>query len=362
MTKNTEHKQTIKKEAPLVIVTTGGSGGHIFPAESISAALLKKGYRVAFVTDKRGANFHSLPNVQAYRLVAESVAGGSRLHKLIAMIKLLFGAAQALHLIMKLKPSLVIGVGGYASFPAVIAAYMWNVPVMLHEQNAVLGRANRFLSNWIFGKRAEVIATSFEPTLMVPNNVPQVRVGMPARPQVLKSEKAPYQPIKDTIHLLIFGGSQGASFFSRKFPDVLTLLPEELQRKIVLTQQARPEDEEYLQEVYQKIPFKKVTIASFFDNMPALIKESHLIISRGGASTAADNHQMENARQFCDDGAGWLINEKTFSVEQTAQRLMELLQDKDILVHASGCAYNRSKPEAAQQVAQLAENIIKGKK
>ncbi len=380
MTENTEQKQTTKQEAPLIIVTTGGSGGHIFPAESISGALLKKGYRVAFVTDKRGANFHSLPNVQTYRLVAESVAGGSRLHKIMAMIKLLFGAAQALHLIMKLKPSLVIGVGGYASFPAVIAAYMWGIPVMLHEQNAVLGRANRFLSNWIFGKRAEVIATSFEPTLLVPSNIPQVRVGMPARPQVLKSEKTPYQPIKDTIQLLIFGGSQGASFFSRKFPEVLALLPEELQRKIVLTQQARPEDEEYLQEVYQKIPFKKVTISSFFDNMPMLIKESHLVISRGGASTiteleiigrpamivplptAADNHQMENARQFCDDGAGWLINEKTFSVEQTAQRLTELLQDKDILINAASCAYNRSKPEAAQQVAQLADNIIKGKK
>lgn len=374
MTKQQKKTQN-KKDMPLIIVTTGGSGGHIFPAESIAAALLEKGYRVAFVTDKRGAAFQSLPDVQTYRLAAESVAGRLIVHKFIAAAKLFWGAVQGIHLMAQLRPALVIGVGGYASFPAVVAAHMCHIPVMLHEQNAVLGRANRMLA-----RGAKLIATSFEPTLQIPDGIVNTRVGMPARPKVLAMKNAPYPEDTSTIRLLIFGGSQGATFFSRTFPAVLEKLPVQLQKKIVITQQARAEDLEYLTSFYQKMPFKKVTISPFFDDMPALISQAHLVISRGGASTitelevigrpamivplpsAADNHQMENARQFCDDGAGWLINEKTFDVQKTAARLQELLESPDVLADAALHAYERSKPEAAKQVAELAENIIKGKR
>ena len=180
--------------------------------------------------------------------------------------------------------------------------------------------------------------------------------------------------------MLVFGGSQGATFFSRKFPEVLAKLPRELQEKIVITQQARPEDIGFLEDFYQNIPFKKVTISSFFDNMPDLLTQAHLVISRGGASTitelevigrpamivplptAADNHQMENARQFCDDGAGWLINEKMFDVDKTALRLKELLETPEALQVAATQAYNRSKPNAALETAEIISNIIKGKK
>lgn len=360
---------------PLVIVTTGGSGGHIFPAESISEALLEKGFRVAFITDKRGGAFHSLPRVETYRLAAESVARRSVFHKLFAVFKLFVGGVQGIHLMYKLKPSLVVGVGGYASFPAVIAAQVCRIPVVLHEQNAVLGRANRVLASG-----AKMIVTSFSPTLMLPEKIPHIRVGMPARPQIRERENTVYSTDNETIKLLIFGGSQGATFFSRRFPEVLAKLPRELQEKIVITQQSRPEDIGFLEDFYQNIPFKKVTISSFFDNMPDLLTQAHLVISRGGASTitelevigrpamivplptAADNHQMENARQFCDDGAGWLLNEKTFDADKTALRLKELLETPDALQTAAAQAYKRSKPNAALETAEIISDIIKGKK
>ncbi len=367
-------KQKTHKKASngkLVVVTTGGSGGHIFPAESIAGALLQEGYKVVFVTDKRGSAFHSLPGVETYRLMAEPVARLSLFHKGIAAMKLFLGAVQAIMLLRKLKPALVIGVGGYASFPAVIAAQMCHIPVVLHEQNAVLGRANRILA-----KGARLIATSFDPTLLVPEGIEQVRVGMPARPKILAAEKTPYPKDRDEFRLLIFGGSQGASFFSRKFPDVLAHLPVALQQKCVITQQARPEDKEALLAFYADKPFKNVIVESFFDNMPELLKESHLVIARGGASTiteleiigrpaiivplptAADNHQMENARQFCDSGAGWLVNERSFDVEQVAARLSELMQKPEILVEAAGHAYERARPKAAADVAACVSKVI----
>ena len=212
----------------LVVVTTGGSGGHIFPAESICNALIQKGYEVAFVTDKRGQAFASLPGVKTYKLMSEAVARRTFFNKVVAIAKLFLGAAQALILLQKLKPKVVIGVGGYASFPAVLAAHLWRIPVILHEQNAVLGRANRILA-----KGSQLIATSFMPTKRVPSNLPQIRVGMPARPNILKKENTPYPHYEDEFHLLVFGGSQGASFFSRVFPEVLIQLPVELKKKIV---------------------------------------------------------------------------------------------------------------------------------
>ena len=372
--KNKKAQTRQNQDAPLVVVTTGGSGGHIFPAEAICSALIQKGYRVAFITDKRGKAFKTLPGVQTYKLMSEAVARRTAFHKMVAVAKLFFGSAQALRLLQKLKPAAVIGVGGYASFPAVLAAHLWSIPVVLHEQNAVLGRANRILA-----KGSKLIATSFSPTKRVPANLKQLRVGMPARDKILKKENAPYPLNNDTFNLLVFGGSQGASFFSRIFPEVLLQLPEELKKKLVLTQQARPEDIEYVRSIYKGQPFVKVTVESFFDNMPELLANSNLVVSRGGASTitelevigrpamivplptAADDHQTENAAQFCDSGAGWLIPEKGFNSLRVAERLAELMNNPQELTVAAEQAYNRAMPKAAEMVVDEVSKIIQEK-
>lgn len=356
-----------------IVVTTGGSGGHIFPAESITGALLKKGFDVVFITDKRGHAFQGLEQVKTYRLIADKVMGGSLFHKLIAAVKLYCGAVQALFLIRRLKPALVIGVGGYASIPAVIAAHLYHIPVVLHEQNSVLGRANRVL-----GPNSRMIVTSFEPTKRLPENVATVWVGMPVRPLVLSYQNRPYPKDCSVFHLVIFGGSQGARFFSTRLPEALLLLSPQIRKKLFITQQVRPENKEATEAIYKTAGFGKYVLSSFFDNMPELISQAHLVIGRGGASTltelmtigrpgiivplptSADNHQMENARLFCDSGAGWLVTESAFDPAQFAVRLEQLIQDPELLREAAVQAKGMAKPEAAERVADLVCDLVKG--
>ncbi len=358
---------------PLAIVTTGGSGGHIFPAEAISQALIGKGFDVVFVTDKRGKAFQGLKGVKVYNLMAEHVMGRSFFGKLAGAFKLYCGAIQALFLLKKLKPAVVVGVGGYASLPAVLAAHLWHIPVVLHEQNAVLGRANRVLAH-----NTRLIALSFEPTLRVPNDIRTVLVGMPARPAVLEHANAPYPLTDNGFHLLIFGGSQGASFFSKRLPEAFKLLPAEVAAKMHVTAQVRAEDMEKAQELYAQIPFKSVTLKSFFDNMPELIEQAHLIIGRAGASTiteaaiigrpailiplpsAADNHQMENAKRFSDAGAGWLMSEGNYDPEKFAARLAQMVNEPEILYQAGTQAHNIALPDAAEKMADVVADIAKG--
>ena len=364
-----------KNKKPLVIVTTGGSGGHIFPAEAISQALLEKGFDVVFITDKRGKVFQGLQGVTVYRLSAEHVMGRSFRYKVRAAFKLGFGVLQALRLLKKLKPVAVVGVGSYASIPAVVAAHLWQIPVILHEQNAVLGRANRLL-----GRYAKAIATSFNPTYKMPQGVSEVLVGMPARPAMLEREKAPYKPIRKVFHLLIFGGSQGATFFSQKVADALLKLPLKIQNKIDLVQQVRAEDMAMVQKKYKKAAFHHLALKSFFDNMPDLLVKSHLVVARSGASTltelmvigrpailiplptSADNHQMENAKQFCDAGAGWLIAESDFDEETFNQRLIRLIENPQMLEKASLAAHRIAQLDAGKKVADLVSDVVENKK
>ena len=359
---------------PLIIVTTGGSGGHIFPAEAIASALVERGADVVFITDKRGSAFQGMKNVPVYRLMAESVTGKSIFGKIIAAIKLYFGIVQAVYYMYKLKPSAVVGVGGYASIPAVMAAHLTrSVSVILHEQNAVLGRANRLLA-----KGTKLIGTSFSPTLRVPENIPQVLVGLPVRSAVLMNRNAPYPKVKESFHLFIFGGSQGARFFSQKLPEALLVLPKELRAKIELVQQVRLEDMDVAHAFYDHAGFKKITLKPFFTDMPEQLKKAHLVIGRGGAGTltelmavgrpgiivplptAADNHQAENARIFCDSGAGWLVLEKDFKPQTFANRLKQLMEDPEMLQEAAKQASMHYSEKAAEKMAEAILDVVKG--
>ena len=364
-----------KQEKPMIVITTGGSGGHIFPAEAIASALLDKGAQVAFLTDKRGQAFRGGKGIVTYRLMAESVTGRSLFGKILAAFKLYCGTVQAIFLMYKLKPKAVIGVGGYASIPAVMAAHLARIPVILHEQNAVLGRANRILA-----RGTRFIGTSFAQTFRIPSEIPQILVGLPVRSAVLEYKNAPYPAFKNTFHLLVFGGSQGARFFSQKLPEALMALPKELRAKIDLVQQVRPEDMETARTFYAEAGFKKLTLKSFFTDMPEQLKKAHLVIGRGGAGTltelmvvgrpgiivplptSADNHQTENARQFCDKGAGWLFQESDFSPMVLANRLEKLMLNPKILSDSAKRAAALCTDNASEKMANAVLDIVRGTK
>lgn len=355
-----------------IVLTTGGSGGHIFPAQSVAGELIKKGYQVVFITDKRGNAFQNLPEVQTYHLVAESVTGRSIFGKMIAFGKLLLGAVQAMRLLAKINPVLVIGFGGYASLPAVMSAQMLKIPTILHEQNAILGRANR-VGAW----RVKMIATSFPKVDRVPKDIPTIHVGQPVRAPILEKQNMPL-PEGNDFGLLIFGGSQGAHFFSTNLPEVLMKLPEDYRARINLTQQVRPEDDEIVRQAYENIGFKSLTLAPFFKNMPELLSQTNLVIGRGGAGTltevmvvgrpviviplpsAADNHQVANAKQIEAAGGGWVIEQKDFNTEELAAKIKFLMDNPDVLKQTAEKAHALAILNAAERMAEIADNIIKG--
>ena len=358
----------------VIVLTTGGSGGHVFPAQSVATELLKKKHTIIFITDNRGNAFQNMPEVKTYHLMAESVTGRSIVGKMIAAIKLCLGSWQAMWLLHKIKPDLVIGFGGYASIPTVFSAEMLGIPVVLHEQNAILGRANRFVA-----KRAKLVATSFPSVQQVPGAVPTLHVGQPVRAPILEKANTPFDEGKD-FNLLIFGGSQGARFFSRKLPDALMKLDPTLRKKIVLTQQARPEDEEALRKKYANAGFKKLVIQPFFKNMPELLSAAHLVIGRGGAGTltevmvvgrpaviiplptAADNHQYANAKVLENAGGAIVIQEKDFDADKLAEQLTQMIQQPATLTKMAKNAHKLAILNAAGRMAEVVVDVAEGNK
>ena len=357
-----------------IIITTGGTGGHIFPAEAIAKGLLDAGYDITFITDKRGANFRKLNQIPTKIVAATSVTGRSFIGKLSAFAVLCWGAFQSSWYMLQKRPDLVIGVGGYASLPAVLAAQFLKIPTVVHEQNAVLGRANRMLA-----PRVKMIATAFADTKMVPPGISTFLVGQPVRDAILKKANSPY-PQDNLFYLLVTGGSQGARFLSRSLPQAILKLPAQIRAKMVITQQARPEDVDDLQKLYQNGGFYAVTVQSFFDNMPELLAKAHLVIGRSGSSTlaelaivgrpgiyvplptSADNHQFENARQFAESGAGWLVVENDFDEDSLARRLESLIENKEELKTAAKASLDLSHPDVAQKMVDLVKPILDGVK
>lgn len=356
-----------------VVLTTGGSGGHIFPAQATAEALVENNVQVYFITDKRGKAFQGLSSVQTFRLEAEHVMGRGFLGKLKAVFKLLYGAAQALFLLRKLKPDLIIGFGGYASFPAIMAGHLIRIPVVLHEQNSVLGRANRILA-----KGSRLIMTTFEKTFLVPEDVPVLWTGIPVRKRILETGRSSY-PKSKKFSILIFGGSQGATFFSRELSRVFSLLPREIIQQINLVQQVRSEDKDFVENIYEHIPFSSLLLKDFFDDMPEKIKQANLVIGRAGASTifetyvigrpcvlfplptSADNHQKLNAQQVSEYNA-WLFDQNNFDVNMFAKFLEDLIVNPSAISQKLEALKKLNYPCANEKIPSVIMDILKGLK
>jgi UDP-N-acetylglucosamine--N-acetylmuramyl-(pentapeptide) pyrophosphoryl-undecaprenol N-acetylglucosamine transferase len=353
----------------LVVLAAGGTGGHMFPAEALARALLTRGGRVALVTDSRGEAFgERLPGVALHRIRAGRLSG-NLLRKALGLIELVLGTFEAGRHLRALAPSAVVGFGGYPSVPTMLAAARQKLPTVIHEQNAILGRANRLLAS-----RARRIATSFAEVagLGAADRGRVTETGNPVRPAVTALRGTPYIESRGeaAFELLVLGGSQGARILSAVIPGALAGLPEPLRRRIRLTQQARPEDLDAVRAAYAASGIA-AEIRPFFEDVPARLARAHLVIARSGASTvaeltvmgrpailvpyryAADDHQTANARALEAAGAAWLMSEAAFTAQALSKRLAALMEDPERLATAARAAHGLGRPDAADRLADL---------
>lgn len=365
----------IARRAHLVVLAAGGTGGHVFPAEALAAELVGRGQRLAAITDRRGGAWKgALSNIETHRILAGGVAGKNLAALLRSGPELAIGTWQARGLLKRLAPKAVIGFGGYASVPTMLAACFGGYRTAIHEQNAVLGRANRLLA-----PRVQRIATSFEKSEGLPAEAAAkvIHTGMPVRTAIAAVAGHPYPEFAagQTVSIVVIGGSQGAHVFSEVVPAALETLDADLKARLRVTQQCRPEDLDRTRERYRALGIAAV-LAGFFDDLPERLASAHLLIGRAGASTVAemlvvgrpailvpfphaiDDHQTRNAHAIDEAGAGWLMPETSFTPANLAARLDSLLGLPAILEKAAACAKVAGNADAAKRLADMVCDML----
>ncbi|WP_395022203.1 undecaprenyldiphospho-muramoylpentapeptide beta-N-acetylglucosaminyltransferase [Dongia sp.] len=355
-----------------ILLAAGGTGGHLFPAEALAGALLGRGFAVDLVTDERGTGFAGkLASVPVHRIASGGIAGKGVTTRARNYGRLMLGFLQSRGLLKRLKPTVAVGFGGYPSLPPILAAQWGKIRTVVHEQNAVAGRANRVLM-----KRANRVALSFEHvrfTEVLPA-AKKIVTGNPVRAAV--SEIAAYAAPSagGPVNLLVFGGSQGARVFGRVTPPAIALLPEELRNRLKLVQQVRREDVEDVTKAYRDMGLD-AELSPFFKDMPARYAWAHLVVCRSGASSVAeieacgrpalmiplpnsiDDHQRANARSLGEKGAGWVLDENDASPQALAQRLTAILTDREGLQRAAENARGLARSDAAERLADVVESV-----
>jgi len=355
----------------LIVLAAGGTGGHVFPAEALAVELTRRGYKLSLFTDRRGG---ALGNLETHRIRAGGVAGKNFTSLLRSGPELAIGTLQSWSLLKKMRPKAVIGFGGYASVPTMLAATYGNYNSIIHEQNAVLGRANRLLAS-----RVKRIATSFKGTRLIPKPALSkvVYTGMPVRPEVAAVRNIPYPELNSNgeLQLLVLGGSQGAHILSKIIPEAITRLGADIKSRLLISQQCRPEDLDSARNSFKHIAVN-AKLESFFNDIPELFSRSHLLICRAGASTvsevmtvgrpailvpyphAVDDHQTFNAHALDEVGGGWLMPQESLTPDGLAERLSSLLTVPRILKRAAECARSSGQPDAAVRLADAVCDLI----
>jgi UDP-N-acetylglucosamine--N-acetylmuramyl-(pentapeptide) pyrophosphoryl-undecaprenol N-acetylglucosamine transferase len=358
-------------DGPLLVIAAGGTGGHMFPAQALAEAMIRKGWRVRLSTDARGARYAGgFPHVVEVRQVASATfARGGVLARAVAPFRILGGIVAATIGMMRDKPAVVVGFGGYPSIPALAAAWITRRPRMIHEQNGVLGRVNR-----LFATRVDRVACGTWPTSLLAG-VEGVHTGNPVRGTVLERAGAAYiAPGDYPMSLLVFGGSQGARILSDVVPAAVALLPEEIRRHLRVAQQARPEDQDRVIAAYYEIGVQS-EVEPFFRDIPRRLSEAQLVISRSGASSVADisvigrpsilvpyaaataDHQTANARGLVEAGGAIRIPERKFTPEALAEAIAAVLSQPDAAAEMARAALSVGMPDATGLLVDLVEEL-----
>ncbi len=358
-----------------IVIAAGGTGGHFFPAEALAAELIARGKRVVLFTDARSGGLNSavFALAETHVLPGAGIAGRGLLRGAKAIFSLAAGVLRARSLLSKLNAGAVVGFGGYPCVPPVLATrFLRHKPaVILQEQNAVLGRANRFLSD-----RADRLALGFADTTRVPAGARTEVTGNPVRPAIAALADAGYAVPLEKIHLLVLGGSLGARVFSDVVPAALRALPDSLRARLNVTQQCRQEDLDRVRAAYAEAGIT-ADLAPFFSDVASRLRAAHLVIARAGASTVAelavagrpailvplpgaiDDHQAGNARALADAGGAWVMPQPIFTQTALTEKLTELLNNPDVLSAAAAGARTQARPNAAARLADLVETLVR---
>ncbi|MBB5047182.1 UDP-N-acetylglucosamine--N-acetylmuramyl-(pentapeptide) pyrophosphoryl-undecaprenol N-acetylglucosamine transferase [Rhodopseudomonas rhenobacensis] len=364
----------MKPMAPLIMLAAGGTGGHLFPAEALGVALMKRGLRVRLVTDLRALRYSGLFSRDMVDVVpSETFRGRSPVAIARTALRLGTGTLMALSLMLRLKPAAVIGFGGYPTLPPLLAARMFGIPTLVHDSNAVMGRANRFLSN-----KVTAIATSLpgvldrDPALAGKTTT----TGTPMRPAILAAAAVPFvaPEAEGPLRLLVVGGSQGARIMADIVPGAIEKLGPALWPRLVLVQQVRDEDMARVRAVYDRLKLN-FELEPFFNDLPARLAASHLVISRSGAGTVAelaaigrpsilvplpgalDQDQFANAGVLSQAGGAIRIAQDEFTPTRLAAEISALAGEPARLTAMAAAGRAAGRLDAAERLADLVVKV-----
>ena len=355
------------------VLAAGGTGGHLTPAFALAHELERRGHHVALITDERGKAIPGKPDFLTAHVLPAGRFGKNPLRWLAAIKAVLKGRTMSQRLYETVQPTAVIGFGGYPALPALLGAQGMDIPTIVHEQNAVLGRVNRLLAG-----RVDAIALSYpDVDRLKPKYESKVHlVGNPVRPGVLSLRDQEFPPFTEDglFRVLVTGGSQGARVLSEVVPDGLSMLPPALRNRLQVTQQCRPEDLDAVRARYanHEIPAE---LATYFEDMSARLADTHLFIGRAGASTiaeltavgrpailvplpiATDDHQAANTREVVKAGGARSIRQAGFTAKELAKQIAAMAHRPETLANAAHAAWNCGRPDAASDLADLVEGF-----
>lgn len=356
---------------PLLLIAAGGTGGHMFPAQALAEAMVRRGWRVKLSTDARGARYAGAfpAQVPVEQVASATFARGGVLAKLAVPFRLAGGMVSAIARNLFDRPAVVVGFGGYPTIPALASALALGVPRAIHEQNGVMGKVNR-----VFARRVHAFACGTWPTDLPPG-VQGTPTGNPVRAAVVERAGAPYIPPGDyPMSVLVIGGSQGARILSDLVPAAFAALPESLRRHLRVAHQARPEDADRVTEAYERAGIE-AEVAPFFADVPRRLAECQLVISRSGASSVADisvigrpailipyaaatgDHQTANARGLTEAGAAILIPETAASVATLSSQIALVLDNPEGAVQMARAALAEGIPDATARLVTIVEKL-----
>ncbi|RCL02892.1 MAG: UDP-N-acetylglucosamine--N-acetylmuramyl-(pentapeptide) pyrophosphoryl-undecaprenol N-acetylglucosamine transferase [Candidatus Tokpelaia sp. JSC161] len=358
-----------------IFLAAGGTGGHLFPAEALGVALRSRGFDVHLLTDKRAEHFiTAFPSNRIHVVKSISLSLKNPLRFLKGLFQVIYSLYQSYRLIRKFTPSLVAGFGSYPSLTPVYVAIKMNIPSFIHEQNAVMGRVNKFLSS-----RIAVIASGF---LSLEDKFADklIVIGNPLRMDVIQAARTPYVAARNNslFSLLVFGGSQGAMFFSRLLPEAVSLLDRSIRRRLVITQQAPASDIEYLKKAYKAFGVM-ANVQSFFRTLSEQMARSHYVIARSGAlsvseisaigrpallvpyPSALDDDQRHNAEFLLRYGGVTMMLQKDLSSTWLAELISNVVENPDSLEIAAKKVRSAGRLEATQKLADITQALLIGK-